>query len=275
MPVNNTKAPAPDQHMDHLATCRTPESIAVMQPYFLPYLGYFQLLHAADRLILYPHLQYVHQSFMSRNRYPLNDTEHPYFGPNIAKKTRKGLISEVKVNDEQPWRDKMLARICNNYRRAPLYRQVEPIISEIVLHPSPFLAEINMHGVLQICRYLGLERKLDLNVDQYLDLEKTLRHEHQNKTDQCDEPDQKHKRVIKLCKHNKVSKFINPIGGKAIYDRQLLAREGVEISFIRSVLPAYPQRHTKTFVPAMSIIDILFNCEKEYVLELLSQYEIE
>lgn len=250
-------------------------SIAVMQPYFFPYLGYFQLLHAADNLILYPHVQYVHRSFVSRNRYLRSQTEQPYFGPQIEKQGRRGLISGVKVRGNQEWREKTLARIRNNYSRAPFFKQVEKLFSEIILYPSDFLAEINTYGILLICEYLGLEHKLDLNVGRYLEIERELSLETQEKTDNSVALDEKHRRIIKLCTVNKTSTYINPIGGKQIYNVDLLARNNVKIRFLKSLLPAYPQQRVKSFVPAMSIIDILFNCEKEHILEMLNEYEID
>jgi hypothetical protein len=245
---------------------------AAMQPYFFPYIGYFQLMHAAPKLLLHDQLQYIRRGFMHRNSYLQPGSGAKYFGVELDGKTTGGGIEQVRLSSSSKWRDSVISRLDSAYKKAPFYDDVMPIVVEVLNLETDYLAALNIESIRAVKTYLDLPCSLTVVSIDWGDLEETLANRVANSEDSG--IDIKHQRIIEICRMTDAHRFINPIGGSAIYDRELLAQHGVDIRFLRSRIPEYQQRHSTEFVPNLSILDALFHCSRDQLASQIADYEL-
>lgn len=247
--------------------------LAAMQPYLFPYIGYIQLMFAADKLILHDGLRYTRQGYIHRNRYLEPGIGAMFFGADIRAGTKSGNISEVRVTDDGRWRERTLARLRNAYACAPFFNEVFPRVEHVLHLNTDRLATINASSLEMVRNYLDIECDLETTGEAYADLEASLA----EADTACSLPgglDRRNARIFWLCEANRASCFVNPIGGTMLYDTGGLAAQGVEMRYLVSDLPTYPQLHSREFVPSLSILDTLFHCSINHTRNLLSAYRL-
>lgn len=222
------------------------KKIAAMQPYLFPYLGYFQLIAAADAFVIGDDLQYVKESWINRNRIIVNRQERLVTFP-LKKSGHLSLINEKtfadNFSDEMDW---LLLQLRNTYRKARAFDQVYPLLEHIIKNKECNLAKYAGYATAQICNYL--EVKTPLHFSSKLGV------------DQCTD---KQDRVLKTVKKLDGTIYINPIGGLRLYDSANFKKHGIELWFHKMDDVRYSQFGDK-FFPALSIIDVLmFNCQAQ------------
>lgn len=233
--------------------------LSIMQPYFLPYLGYWQLIDCADTFILYDDVNFIKGGWINRNRY-LYQGQAKMF--NI---TMNGASSFKKINEIElqaatdkfnPYQ-KLLSTISMAYQKAPYYREIYPLIEKIVLHPELNLAKYIEHSVRVLAEYLGIATKIMVSSS----IEKT--------------PGlAKEKRVIDLCHRMNATTYINAIGGKALYSTSEFMENGIELKFIRTNPVTYKQ-FDNDFVEGLSILDVLMFNDMDSIKKMLKMYTLE
>ncbi|MGZ3688468.1 MAG: WbqC family protein [Bdellovibrionota bacterium] len=106
--------------------------IAVMQPYFLPYLGYFALIGRVDTFVVFDHVQYIRRGWVNRNRLPSPDgKEWSYFGIPVRKCHQDTPINEVEISYEDDWQGKLRKTIDQHYAHAPCVDAVTPLLTPL------------------------------------------------------------------------------------------------------------------------------------------------
>ena len=129
--------------------------IALMQPYFFPYIGYFQLLAETDKFIFYDDVNFIKNGWINRNRL-LRNGEPAFFTVPLANASSFAKINEVKVDDKQPWRTKLQQTLLHAYKRAPHYEAVSALFAGVLDTPESSVAAIAKSSVCAIARYLNL-----------------------------------------------------------------------------------------------------------------------
>lgn len=220
------------------------KTIAVMQPYFLPYLGYFQLIAAVDKFILLDDAAYMKQGWINRNRMLLNGAPHFFTLPVLGASPHR-RICDLSLATQPPWRDKLLASIHHAYCRAPHYRAVLPLIETIVHFESAQLDAYLLNSLREMMRYLAIDTELLPSSRVYGN------HELRGET-----------RVLDICTQEHASRYINAAGGVHLYQHGRFRQHGIALQFLNSDLTRYRQgRHQH--VPMLSILDvIMYNCLK-------------
>lgn len=231
-------------------------TIAMMQPYLFPYLGYFQLIAAADVFVLGDDLQYIRSGWVNRNRILCNGEAKLITFP--LKRDRYDLpinqrqLSET-FDDEI---DRLLITLRRCYTRAPYFNQAMPLLERLMRFPARNLSIFTEHSIREICAYLHIDTPIMRGSD--MDIET---------------PTDKQDRVLKIVKTFAGGRYINPIGGVELYHSEYFARRGVELSFFKMDPIEYWQLKD-AFVGNLSIIDVLmFNCV-DHVQELLQCYSL-
>lgn len=211
--------------------------LAIMQPYFLPYLGYWQLIAAVDTFVIYDNIKYTKKGWINRNRM-LRDGEAITFSLPLAAGSDSLHVVERELAASMD-RRKLLAQFQAAYAKAPGFEATLPLLQRIIEHPEQNLYRYVRHSVDEVCAHLGIGTRIITSSDVAIDHE--LRAQ---------------EKVISICETLGASHYVNPIGGTELYDAAAFAEHGLRLSFLRATPFEYPQLG-KPFVPWLSIIDLL------------------
>lgn len=211
--------------------------LGIMQPYFLSYIGYFQLISAVDVFVVYDNIKYTKKGWINRNRMLLNGADAVFSLP--LKKASDFLNVDQRELSGDFDALKLLGQFRGAYVKAPNFAEVFPLLERILTFPERNLFRFIHHAIVMVCRHLGLETEIRVSSDFAVD------------------PDLKGQdKVLALCRAAGADVYINAIGGTELYTPQAFAEHDVELRFIRSKPFEYEQ-FGAPFVPWLSIIDVL------------------
>lgn len=234
-------------------------TVAVMQPYFFPYLGYFSLIRAVDRFILFDPVQYIRHGWIDRNRILKHGEGWLYIRPAIVKHGHDALIKDVAVDNTQPWQSKLLSQLQTYKRIAPHYWPVRKLMEEVLATPHQTVVALNKATLEAVCTYLGMPRSFEVFSEMVLDIEP---------------PRAADEWALHICQAlGNVRAYWNPPGGESFFDRSKYEAAGIELRFHKAVLEPYDQRR-QPFEPGLSILDVLMFNPPETVLAMLDRYEL-
>ena len=209
----------------------------IMQPYFFPYIGYFQLINSVDLFIVYDNIKYTKKSWVNRNRVLQNGKDAMFSLP------LKGASDALDVRDRELAadfnRDKLLNQISGAYRRAPYFAQTFPLIEQVVRHEELNLFKFLHHSIVRTCDHLGITTEIRVSSDIAID------HDLKNQD-----------KVLALCQTVGADTYINAIGGLELYSKEEFKARGIELEFIKS-RPFEYRQFDNEFVPWLSIIDVM------------------
>ena len=244
--------------------------MAIMQPYFFPYLGYFQLIKAVDKYILYDNLNYIKNGWINRNRLLEINKNPVYVTVPIQQKSSFFKIKELEIDNTQPWRRKLLKFLNHNYKRSAYYQETYPLIENIINCDEKYLSELNIRSIKLLCAYLDIRVDFNYDIQSYEKLEKELSNPEQNSNSPSNIMTT---RILKLCRHEKATTYVNAIGGRELYSKETFAQAGIELYFLKS-LPYSYQQNSNQFFEHLSIIDVLMNCGRAETKRMLDKYEL-
>jgi len=229
--------------------------VGIMQPYFLPYIGYFQLIAAVDLFVVYDNIKYTKKGWINRNRFLLDGRDELFSLP-----LRKGSDAlEVRERDLAPDFDraKLLNRLVEAYRRAPCFGEVVPLLQRIIARSGDNLFDFIHASLLDVCAWLDIGTPL--LVSSTLDVDHGL---------------QGQDRVLAICHHLGADTYVNATGGRDLYSHEHFAARGIELRFLQSRPCDYPQ-FGRPFVPWLSILDVMmFNTRESISRTLLGRYDL-
>lgn len=229
---------------------------AIMQPYFLPYIGYWQLIKSVDEFVVYDNIQYTKKGWFNRNRILNGDSDRLFTIP-LKKDSDYLTVAERFLGDDSPKEIKRLLQIIQNtYRKAPQYVEVYPIIEACFTCDKTNLFEYIYNSIKIICDYLEIDTKI--TISSTVDIDHSLKAE---------------QKVMALCKATGTDVYINAIGGLELYNKTEFAAEGIDLQFIKSKPIEYSQ-FGNSFVPWLSIIDVLMFNDRATVQKMLEMYDL-
>lgn len=229
-----------------------------MQPYFFPYLGYFQLLHAVDLFLLYDDVQYITRGWINRNRILLNGAPAYITLPLDAAPLTANINERILAGQElSRTQAKMLGQLHAAYRQAPYYPAVRSLVEAAFSCPDLQLEVFLANALAVTCRYLGIATPMQLS----------------SITDKQDAGKAGQYRTIAACRALGADTYINPIGGTDIYDRALFVENGITLHFLKTQPYSYHQGVTP-FVPHLSILDVIAHNPPEQIQAWLKAYEL-
>jgi len=212
--------------------------LAIMQPYFFPYLGYFQLMAAADKFVIYDDVAFIKRGWINRNRILIQGRVHLFSLP-LRGASQNLLINQITLSSDRPWREKLIATIHHAYRKAPQFDDVFPMIRAIVQSPEKNLARYLCHSLTILRDYLAIRPTLIPTSAVYNN--RALKGE---------------ARILDICELEGATEYLNLPGGTELYDRETFRAQGVRLRFLDVVTPSY-QQFGNPFRPSLSIIDLL------------------
>ncbi len=211
--------------------------VGIMQPYFLPYIGYFQLIASVDLFIVYDNIKYTKKGWINRNRMLQNGKDVVFSLPLKKDSDALDVIQRNLAADFK--RDKLLSAWKEAYSRAPYFEPTFALLERIVRHPEQNLFRFIHHAIEQTCAYLGIETKIQISSSIAVD--------HMLKSED---------KVLAICQAVGANVYVNPIGGMDLYSKDTFQQHAIALKFIRSNDFEYPQLGN-TFVPWLSIVDVL------------------
>lgn len=215
-------------------------NVAIMQPYFLPYLGYFQLIALSDIFIIYDDVEYTKKGWINRNRIFLNDKVSTITLP-LQKDSDFCKIKERKLASN--WgklKNKVINQIVNQYRHSPHFHDVFPSIEKILMHSTERLDLFLINSIKELCTLLGLKAQIQISSE----IADTTSIKAQEK-------------IFTLCKKVEAQSYLNPIGGRELYNKNEFKQRGLQLSFVEMSINSLETRMEKEHC-YLSIIHILF-----------------
>lgn len=227
-----------------------------MQPYFLPYIGYFQLINAVDEFIVYDNIQFSKKGWFHRNRM-LQNGKDEYFSLTLKKDSDYLDVRDRQLSDT--WdtdKEKILRRIKENYRKAPFYESTFGLIEEVFNYSNTNLFEYIFNSLKVLTAHLNIDTKLTIS--------STLPINHSLKSQD---------KVIELVKSINGNTYLNPIGGFDLYSTKEFEQQGLHLQFHKAKPIQYTQFKNE-FVPWLSVLDLLMFNDKSQIIEWLAAFDI-
>lgn len=229
--------------------------LGIMQPYLFPYIGYFQLLAAVDKFIVYDDVTFIKQGWVNRNRILLEGKDEMFTVP-IQDQSSFKLIHETQILKNPVWRRKLLVKFEHAYKKAPFFKPVFELVRGVLDSTENLIGAMAVKGIKSVCGYLDIHTRIIEHSAAYGNA-------HLKAQD----------RVLDLCAKEKASVYINAAGGTELYSKDDFRNRGIELQFLRSKEIAYRQLGA-AFVPGLSIIDVMMFNSPEETRELLKRFEL-
>jgi hypothetical protein len=223
-----------------------------MQPYFFPYIGYFQLIQAADKFLLYDDVNYIKQGWINRNRILVNG-QSQFLTLRLSGASSYKKINEIEIDINKK---KILKTVQQAYAKAPLFSEVFPLVERVISFDDRNLARFVSQSIFAICSYLDIDTSFEIS--SKLNIYTNLAGQD---------------RVIAMCKYYNANTYINAIGGKVLYSQCEFAKNDIKLQFLQPGDIEYEQNKNH-FVPHLSIIDVLMFNTKEKIKYLLENYSL-
>jgi hypothetical protein len=231
--------------------------VAIMQPYFLPYIGYWQLMNEVDVFVVYDNIQFTRKGWIHRNRMLQNDKDEYFSLPLKKDSDYKDVVERYLSEGAEIEMLKLIRRLEGNYRKAPYFEEIYPLINQVLSNSERNLFRFIYDSMAIIKEKLSIRTKLIVSSE--IEIDHTLKSQD---------------KVIAICSALNATAYLNPIGGLELYQKEVFEQQGIELKFLKSKLETYVQ-FNNTFVPGLSIMDILmFNSIDNIKYTLQNEFEL-
>lgn len=232
--------------------------LGIMQPYFFPYIGYWQLINYVDKFILFDDVQYIRHGWINRNRI-LNKDGWKYITLSLEKHNRETKIKDVKISKNYDFKNYILNNIIIYKKIAPFFNEIFDFIENILNKiTSNKIAYINYLIIKELSNYLRITTDIKISSEQNLD--------YSNVNTSGDW-------AFEISKQLKADNYVNPISGMNLFEKNKFLKNGIKLSFIESQEIIYDQKNL-VFQDSLSIIDILMFNGKEETIKFLNRIQI-
>ena len=225
--------------------------LGIMQPYFMPYIGYFQLMKAVDKYVVYDDVNYIKGGWGNRNHILING-EKKMFTFTLRKASPNKFFNEIVIGDDFK---KLMKTLRLNYSRA--INQTMALMERIISFPNKQLAVFIANSFREILSYLSVETEILMSSE--IPKDNSLRGKD---------------KIIQICEILGADTYYNAVGGKNLYDQEEFREHGITLNFVDSLPQVYSQLHTREFVSGLSMVDVLMNNTKDEVNRLLDSFQL-
>jgi hypothetical protein len=212
--------------------------VAIMQPYFFPYIGYFQLMKSVQRFVFYDDAQFMKGGWVNRNRI-LYEGQPRWWTYPVVHDDYRLPISGRRYRRSHENDQSLLGKLDGAYRNAPHHADIRGLVQDSLPADEDVVSSLNQHQLTVLSRRLGItcefHRSSDLAVDDALTAEQ---------------------RVIAICRQLGATRYINSAGGMSLYQRASFEAAGIELAFLQPRPRPYAQLG-QAYVPSLSIVDVL------------------
>lgn len=231
-------------------------SVAIMQPYFFPYLGYFQLVQSVDDFVFYDDVMFIKKGWINRNQILMQQNAFLFTIP-LEKQSQNKSIRESNIAWGADFPNKWLQQLQSAYKKAPQFKPVMDLIESVLQNKPVSIADLAASSVMATWQYLNLEKRFyfssELGVSKELD---------------------RAERLMAITSHLGSREYINAKNGQELYQKEYFAKQGIQLNFLNQSLPTYNQGNKQDFIPGLSMIDVLMWNTKEEIMTMLSAYSL-
>ncbi len=222
--------------------------LAIMQPYLFPYIGYFQLINAVDKFVVYDDVNFIKQGWINRNYILLNGQKFLFSIP-IKHISSYRLISETKINRVifRKQKKKLIKTINQFYNKSPFFKFVFPIFQEVLNTKSDLIVDFAFKSIVLTMKYLGIETFMQKSSKTYNDRNLSAAD-----------------RVIDICKIEKADCYINPQGGMNLYKKEDFLKDKIDLKFLK----------TNENLSKLSILHYLMNYSVSDIQSYLKEFKL-
>ena len=236
--------------------------LGIMQPYFFPYLGYWQLMNAVDEYLIIDDVNYINNGFINRNKILVNG--EPFnFGIPVRKASQNRLICEHETGLDEATAEKLLTTLRSSYAKAPYFKETFEHVREVLEYgltdDGRNLADFLDNANRLTAKMLGITTPIYRT-------SKDLHYDRSNKREYL---------VAAICKERNATEYYNAIGGECLYCQKFFRERGVSLKFVKMDQNLTYRQFKDEFVPNLSIIDVMMFNSKEQIQQLLSMYSLE
>jgi len=228
-------------------------TVGIMQPYFMPYLGYFALINYVDEFILFDTPQFIRHGWIERNKVLKPDGDTMYIKVPLNKHARKTPINEVSINNNLNWQSKIIAQLGHYKKKAPFYNQLMALLESLFNKEYTSIVSLNYDALHIVMQYLEIETPIKVWSEMNI------------KIGQVVAPDEW---ALQIAKAIDAKTYVNPPGGKAFFDKSKYDQSNINLKFLE-YLPQKYNQFGNTFVSHLSIIDLLMFCSVGEIKNML------
>lgn len=218
----------------------------------MPYIGYWQLIKAVDKYVVYDDVNYINRGWINRNRILINGQEH-LFTIALKKASQNKLINELEIVDDF---SKIKKQLDFAYKNAPYYTSSMDLLNGIFDYPNKNLSDFLLYSMKVICGYLNINtifiKSSEIKKDNSL---------HSNA------------KILNICDVLNANEYYNAIGGLCLYDKDEFKSNGIELKFLKPELTPYKQ-FKNDFVAGLSIIDVIMFNSVDEIKTMLNKFEL-
>ena len=221
-------------------------TVVVLQPGYLPWLGFFDQLRRADVFVYYDDVQYDKHGWRNRNR--IKTQSGPSWLTVPVRHSGQGWpsIRDVLIDQRTPWARKHVASVRQAYARAPFLDRYVPSLEALLQSPWERLVDLDIACVALMAEWFGLRRRIERSSELGIGGDRS-------------------QRLLDICRHFGASTYLSGASARDYLDVPLFERHSIAVEWQQFTHPAYPQLHGE-FVPFLSALDLLLNCGDESAL---------
>lgn len=223
----------------------------------MPYIGYFQLINAVDKFVVYDDIEYTKKGWFNRNRILINGADKLFTIPLKKDSDYLNVSQRYLADNFIKEKNRILSQIKNSYLKAPYFKDVFPLVREMFLYEKTNLFDFIFNSIKKNCLILGIGTEIilssSLNIDRIL---------------------KSQSKVLEICSMLGADVYINAIGGGKLYNKEIFKKNGIDLKFIKINEIAYNQFNNE-FIPNLSIIDVMMFNSVQKINKMLDDYVLE
>jgi hypothetical protein len=232
------------------------KKVAIMQPYFLPYIGYFQLIYSSDCFVFLDDVNFIKKGWVNRNQMVVNGAAHMFTIP-LQGASQNKKINELALANFTEWRNAFLKMVVFNYKKSPFFNSFFPVLENALAGDFDTISTLNKTSIVHVLQYLQLPH------GHIVDSSSQYQNQELKGQD----------RIIDICLQEKATQYHNPIGGMELYHPKDFLERNMQLYFLKTA-PIHYSQNCNIFVPYMSILDVLMNVSPEETCTLMNQFEL-
>ncbi len=231
--------------------------VAIMQPYVFPYVGYFHLIEATDRMVFYDDVVFRKRSWINRNRILLGGRDHLFTVP-VSGSSQNILIQDVRLAVDSSWRRKFMLTLRHAYGHAPHFGPVADLVEKVLSASHESVADLAIASIDGVYDLIGVPWD----------------HERSSACSPQTRGLDGASRLIRIALDQGAAEYVNAVGGRDLYRKEDFLAGGLGLGFVESLPIEYDQLGGHRFVPGLSIIDLLMFNDVAGVKHALTQFRV-
>jgi hypothetical protein len=232
--------------------------LGIMQPYFLPHVGYFSLIKYTDEWVVFDTPQFIRHGWIERNRILRPREGWQYIKVPLEKHRRETPINQVRIRVGEPWRELIMAQIAHYKKIAPYYEEVITFLREALAYETSMISAMNVHLLKKVCSHLGIPFCFRVFSECNLELSPVKA------------PDEW---ALNISLALGAAEYVNPPGGDSFFDRKKYDQHNLHLTFLATNMRRYDQKRA-VFEPQLSILDVMMFNSKSEILEMLDDISV-